>query len=96
MVKTFTFIIKVMVFEGLAGCVRERKRYQTNIKHDTKIHSKIYEKSMQNVCSKSDAKNIEHHRTWSPNGIPNPLKIEKNRVRKTMRKRVGRSGGRPF
>ena len=39
-------------FEGLAGCVRERKRYQTNIKNDTTNHTNIDEKTMQNPCSK--------------------------------------------
>ena len=30
------FQYKTNVFEGLAGCVRERKRYQTNINNYTK------------------------------------------------------------
>ena len=42
MVNSFKFIVKTNVFEGLAGCTRERKGYQTNIKNDTK--------STQNLC----------------------------------------------
>ena len=38
--------------EGLTGCVRERKMYQSNIKNDTKIHPNIDDKSIQNVYSK--------------------------------------------
>ena len=37
---------KTSVFEGLAGCVRERKKYQTNIKNDTRIHYEINDKCM--------------------------------------------------
>ena len=29
--KSFKLIVETIVFEGLAGCVRERERYQTNI-----------------------------------------------------------------
>ena len=47
MVKSFKLIVKPCVFEGLASCVREPKRYQTNIKHYTKIHPQIDEKSIQ-------------------------------------------------
>ena len=39
-------------FEGFTGSVRERKRYQTNIKNDKTIHTKIDERAMQNSCSK--------------------------------------------
>ena len=40
------------VFEDLASCVRQRKRYQTNTVNDIEVHPQFYEKSMQNVCSK--------------------------------------------
>ena len=43
---------KHMIFESLAGCVREQKRYQKHINNDTKIHCRIDDKSMQNLCSK--------------------------------------------
>ena len=46
MVKSWSFIVKTNVFEGLAGCVRKRKRYQTNSKNDTKIQYEINGKSM--------------------------------------------------
>ena len=45
-VKTCKFIFKTMVVEGFAVCVRERKRYQTNIKNETKIHLTIGTKLM--------------------------------------------------
>ena len=50
MVKSFKFIVKTNVFEGLSGRVRERKRYRTNINTYTKIHPQIYDKSMQKLC----------------------------------------------
>ena len=45
-VNTCKFIVRVIVLEGFAGCMRERKRYQTNIKHETKFHAKIDAESM--------------------------------------------------
>ena len=41
-----------MFFEGLAGCVREWKTYQKNLKNDTKTHPKTDEKSIENLDSK--------------------------------------------
>ena len=52
MVKPLKTIVKTSVCEGLTGCMRERKRYQTNIKNDAQIHLKIDEKSMLNLCLK--------------------------------------------
>ena len=46
MVKSFKFIVKTSVLECLAGCVREQKRYQQNIKIDTTIHPQINTNSM--------------------------------------------------
>ena len=40
--------------------MRELEIHQTTIKHDTQIHPKINEKSMQNSCSTSYPKNIEN------------------------------------
>ena len=38
-VESLKFIVEnIYFFEGLAGCVRERKSYQNYIKNDTKIH----------------------------------------------------------
>ena len=34
----FLIIVKTFVFEDVEGCVRERKRYQTNINNDATIH----------------------------------------------------------
>ena len=70
MVKSLKFIVTTPVFEGLEGCVRERKRYQQNIK----MIIKPIPKSMKNQCKiytrKSDATNIEKHRKWSRKGNP--------------------------
>ena len=46
MVNSFKLIVKTMVLEGFAGWVCERKRYQTNIKNESKTHSKIDVKTM--------------------------------------------------
>ena len=48
-------------FEGLTGCVRERKKYQTNINLDTKKHPTIDGKPMLNLCSKKRCGKIENH-----------------------------------
>jgi hypothetical protein len=39
-------MFNTMRFEGLAGRVRERKRYQQIIKHDTQTHPKVIRKTM--------------------------------------------------
>ena len=44
MEESFKLIVKKKGFQGLAGCVRERKRYPKNIKTNINIHPK----SMQN------------------------------------------------
>ena len=57
MVKSFKFIVKTMVLEGLANCVREKKMYQNSIQMDTKsmlqlmkIEADImFEKVMQTI-----------------------------------------------
>ena len=46
MVRTCKVIVKTKVFEGFEGCVRERERYQKNIKNETKKHHKIDKKIM--------------------------------------------------
>ena len=42
MVKSFNFVVKTLLFEGLAGCVLERKGYPKNIKNETEAHTKIH------------------------------------------------------
>ena len=49
--KTIQIHCKNNGFEYFTGCVRERKRYQTNINKNTN-HTQINEKTMQNSCSK--------------------------------------------
>jgi hypothetical protein len=51
-VKPCKFIVRVIVFEGFARWVHERKIHQKSIKNDTKIHTEIYEKSIQISWSK--------------------------------------------
>ena len=58
--------LKINGFEGLAGCVRERKRLQTNIKNDTKQHTKINAESM---LEKEMQKNIEIIKNEIPKGF---------------------------
>ena len=77
MVKSLDFIVKTNNFEGLAGCVRERKRYQQTSKNILKSNTK----SMTNPCKiharKSDAKNMTKHYKLSQKGNWNPSQIEK-------------------
>ena len=49
MLKYFGFFAKIVICEGLAGCVREQKSYQKNIKNDDKLHPKIDDKCMENA-----------------------------------------------
>ena len=44
--KVIEFHCKKNVFEGLTGCVRERKTYQTNINNYTQNHPAIDGNSM--------------------------------------------------
>ena len=41
MIKSLKSIVNTNVFEGLAGCVRERKRYRKNINNDINFQTKI-------------------------------------------------------
>ena len=67
-----------MVFEGLAGCVRERKRYQK----PSKMIPISNTKPMTNPCKvhsrKSDAKNMTKQHKLSQKGNRNPSQIDKN------------------
>ena len=77
MVKSLKFIVKTNVFEGLAGCVRERKRYHKT----SKMIPKSNTKSMTNPCKiharKSDAKNMTKQHKFTQKGNRNPSQIEK-------------------
>ena len=76
-VKTTKSAVRVIVFEGFARWVRERKI----INKSSKMRLKSMPKSMKNQCKfharKSDAKNIENHQNWSPKGSHEPSKINK-------------------
>ena len=60
MVKSFKFIKKTMVFEGLAGCVREQNMYQNSIQIDTQIHMKIEAETMFEKVLQTNQKTIQH------------------------------------
>ena len=74
-------------FYGLEGCMCELKRYQTNIKSETKIHPNIDEQSIQISCSK---KRYPKHQTqikqWSKKGVKNKETLEKNNAPKRKKK----------
>ena len=60
MVKPFKFIVTTILFESLAGCVRERKTYQKHIKHEIRSFPKSVEKRRENDARKSYAKIMEN------------------------------------
>ena len=60
MVKSLKRVVKTLVVEGLAGYVRERKRYQTNIQNESKIHLESIQNQCENDAQKSDAKMVEN------------------------------------
>ena len=47
--------MEIIAFEGLAGCVRERKRYQQTFKNDTPIHRKSMNNRCRSYARKCDA-----------------------------------------
>ena len=61
---------KTHIFEGLAGCVRERKRYQTKIKNAFTIHPKFDKNQCKPYIRKHSVTQIEIHRKWSRKGNP--------------------------
>ena len=48
-VKTWSLIVKTMIFEDLAGFVRERKRFQQIITNDSKIHQKGIQQNNERI-----------------------------------------------
>ena len=63
MVKSFKFIVKIIVFEGLTGCVREQKRYQNSIQIDTNVvlkSMKIDAETMLEKVLQKTQKTIQH------------------------------------
>ena len=71
-----------MDFEGFAGCVRQRKRYQKSNQSETEILSNINRKSMKNLRSKKYTKHIENIQNGDEKGSLNPCK-QKKRVLET-------------
>ena len=66
MVRSLKFIVRAIVFDGLEGCMCERKRYQKNIKSETKIRPKIDEQSIQIRDRKRDTQNMEINQQIDP------------------------------
>ena len=68
---------KTLVLEDLAGCVRERTRYQKRIKHAIKINSKINAKFMfekmipktQNIIKNGAEKEAKIHEECIKKGL---------------------------
>ena len=95
MVKSFKFIVKTNVFECSAGCIRERERYQNNIKND----AKFIPKSLKNQCwiyaRQNDAQMMKNGWKVDAKLEPRPIKImkklgpEKGAKKKAHRQRVG-------
>jgi hypothetical protein len=70
----------VIVFEAFARWVREREIHQKTIKNETRIHPQIDVKSMQILCSKNDAKNMENQPKRRPKGSHKPSTINLTRT----------------
>ena len=63
------FFLKTIVFEGLAGCVREREQYRTNLKIVFKIIPNRWEIDARLRPEKDDAKIIEKYPTMQSQTI---------------------------
>ena len=61
-VRTCKIIVNTLVFEGLASCMPDQKRYQTIINNDNEIHPQIYENSTNNHDWKKFTKRYEKDR----------------------------------
>ena len=59
MVKSLQFIVNTMVFEGLTGCVRERKMYQKQIRNEIQTFPELVGNRCENDAWESDAKIME-------------------------------------
>ena len=68
--KSFKFIVKTKVVKRFSRLRARTENKLKNIKTVTNIHPTIDEKSMQNLCSKSDAKKMETGAKMEPRGKP--------------------------
>ena len=66
-VQILKLIVKTMVFEGLACCVRERKRYQQITPNETNIYKQRHQKTMNKSIGFLGSIN----QTKSVHGAPN-------------------------
>ena len=78
MVKSYKFIVKTMVFEGLTGCVREQGFHQKFIKNKSKIHPEIDVKSIVIRGRKMDAQNNGKASKMDSERQPKSSNIHKN------------------
>ena len=62
-VKSFKFILKTKLFEGLTGCVREQKIHQNNIQMDTKSMLKLMKIEARHYVRNISANNSENQST---------------------------------
>ena len=102
MVRSFKYILTAYVFKGLAGCVRDRKRYHTNMKNDTKVQYEINDKFMYNSCSKKWCNKHDKTSQMEPTNDPQFIKTQEkwdpdiNENKEAHRKKVGRLGADPL
>jgi hypothetical protein len=91
-VKSLKFNVKTMVFYDLEGCMCERKRYQKNIKNDTKFHPKFNEKSIPKTCSKKEHQNMNTHPKSDSKMVPKSIK---NHFKINAKKDTKKRGSKP-
>ena len=92
MVKSCKFIVKTMVFEGLAGCVRECKRCQKTSKMITSSIPKSIKNQCRTYARKGDAQVMENEWKMNAKLEPKSIKIIETRLNKRCdkKRRTGR------
>ena len=78
MVKSFSIIVKQMFLKVKQVACANRKGIKNNTPNPSPSLY-VYGKSMQTVCSKNDAKNIETHPNWRRKGSQQQLQINQTR-----------------
>ena len=64
-VKAWKFIVQILVFDDLEGCVRERKRYQQIIENDFQIHQNWNQQIMNKSIKLCSVKKSSQIGPWS-------------------------------
>ena len=70
-----------MVFEHLEGCVRERKKYQTIIKSDSKIYQQRHHQTMKHMTIFVSIKKVYPNRRMERPMVEKELRISRRSVR---------------